>query len=374
MLHESTKPNYTLPYTMNIDQKLAQLKSRFEELTVALGDPDIYGNQKKFAEYSKEHSDLREVVDLYNKLQRVRTDIRGNTEIIKTEKDADLIEMAREEMDGLQDEAQKLEDEIKFKLVPRDPEDKRNAIVEIRAGTGGDEAGIFAGDLFNMYRRYADTQGWQLEILSLNEAAKGGFKEIVFSLQGAEIFGKMKYESGVHRVQRVPETESQGRVHTSAATVAVLPEAEEVDVVINPADLEYDTFRASGAGGQHVNKTDSAIRIRHIPSGVVVECQEERSQIKNRAKALTMLRTRLFDMEYEKKAKERAAARKSQVSTGDRSAKIRTYNYPQGRITDHRIGLTLYNLDDAMKGNISEVIDGLKLADNLERLSALAES
>ncbi|MCH8523655.1 MAG: peptide chain release factor 1 [Balneolales bacterium] len=359
---------------MNIDQKLAQLKSRFEELTVALGDPDIYGNQKKFAEYSKEHSDLREVVDLYNKLQRVRTDIRGNTEIIKTEKDADLIEMAREEMDGLQDEAQKLEDEIKFKLVPRDPEDKRNAIVEIRAGTGGDEAGIFAGDLFNMYRRYADTQGWQLEILSLNEAAKGGFKEIVFSLQGAEIFGKMKYESGVHRVQRVPETESQGRVHTSAATVAVLPEAEEVDVVINPADLEYDTFRASGAGGQHVNKTDSAIRIRHIPSGVVVECQEERSQIKNRAKALTMLRTRLFDMEYEKKAKERAAARKSQVSTGDRSAKIRTYNYPQGRITDHRIGLTLYNLDDAMKGNISEVIDGLKLADNLERLSALAES
>lgn len=359
---------------MNIDQKLAQLKSRYEELTVALGDPELYGNQKKFAEYSKEHSDLKEVVDLYNRLQRIKSDIHGNHDIIKNEQDADLIEMAREELDGLQEQAKKLEEEIKFKLIPSDPEDKRNAIVEIRAGTGGDEAGIFAGDLFNMYRRYADSQGWQLEIMSLNEAAKGGFKEIVFSLQGSEIFGKMKYESGVHRVQRVPETESQGRVHTSAATVAVLPEAEEVDVQINPADLEYDTFRASGAGGQHVNKTDSAIRIRHVPTGVVVECQEERSQIKNRAKALTMLRTRLFDMEYEKKARERAAARKSQVSTGDRSAKIRTYNYPQGRITDHRIGLTLYNLDEVMKGHIAEVVDALKLADNLERLSALAES
>ncbi|KPQ00728.1 MAG: peptide chain release factor 1 PrfA [Bacteroidetes bacterium HLUCCA01] len=359
---------------MNIDHKLRQLKSRYEELTVALGDPDLYANQKKFAEYSKEHSDLREVVDLYNRLVRVRGDIDGNNELIASESDPDLVEMAREELGGLRDEAVRLEETLKLKLVPTDPEDKRNAIVEIRAGTGGDEAGIFAGDLFTMYRRFADTQGWQLEILSLNEAAKGGFKEIVFSLQGAEIFGKMKYESGVHRVQRVPETESQGRVHTSAATVAVLPEAEEVDVQINTADLEVDTFRASGAGGQHVNKTDSAIRIRHVPTGVVVECQEERSQIKNRAKALTMLRTRLFDMEYEKKARERAEARKSQVSTGDRSAKIRTYNYPQGRITDHRIGLTLYNLDDIMKGNLAEVVDALKLADNLERLSALAES
>jgi len=274
----------------------------------------------------------------------------------------------------LEEKSAKLEEDIKMMLVPADPEDTRNAIIEIRAGTGGDEAGIFAGDLFSMYRRYADSQRWTLELLSLNEAAKGGFKEIVFSLSGTGIFGRMKYESGVHRVQRVPETESQGRVHTSAATVAVLPEAEEVDIHINPADLEVDTFRATGAGGQHINKTDSAIRIRHLPSGVVVECQEERSQIKNRAKALVMLRTKLYDMEYEKKVKERAAERKSQVSTGDRSAKIRTYNYPQGRLTDHRIGLTLYNLDEIMKGNIEDVIKALQLADNLEKLSALAES
>jgi peptide chain release factor 1 len=282
--------------------------------------------------------------------------------------------MAKEEIGPLEDTVEKLEEEIKILLVPADPEDTRNAIVEIRAGTGGDEAGIFAGDLFNMYRRYADSQRWTLELLSLNEATKGGFKEIVFGLSGTGIFGKMKYESGVHRVQRVPETESQGRVHTSAATVAVLPEAEEVDIQINPADLEVDTFRATGAGGQHINKTDSAIRIRHVPSGVVVECQEERSQIKNRAKALVMLRTKLYDMEYEKKVKARAAERKSQVSTGDRSAKIRTYNYPQGRLTDHRIGLTLYNLDEIMKGNIDDVIKALQLADNLEKLSALADA
>ena len=357
---------------MNIDSRLAQLKSRYEELTVALGDPDIYSHQRKFAELSKEHSDLRFIVELFDKLNRVRSDIRGNEDIINEGLDPELSAMAREELSQLKEKAEQLDKDLKLKLVPADPEDSRNAIVEIRAGTGGDEAGIFAGDLFNMYRRFADLQGWSMELLSLNEAPKGGFKEIVFSLSGSGIFGMLKFESGVHRVQRVPETESQGRVHTSAATVAVLPEAEEVDVQINPADLEVDTFRASGAGGQHVNKTDSAIRIRHVPSGVVVECQEERSQIKNRAKAMTMLRTRLFDIEYEKRAKERAASRKSQVSTGDRSAKIRTYNYPQGRITDHRIGLTLYNLDDVMKGNISEVIDALKLADNLERLGAMA--
>jgi len=359
--------------TMNIENKLKQLKSRYEELTVALGDPGIYANQKRFAEMSKEHSDLREITALYDRWAKVRDDLAGNRALIANETDRDLIEMARDEMDELETQAEQLENDLKIKLVPSDPEDTRNAIIEIRAGTGGDEAGIFAGDLFNMYRRYADMQRWTLEILSLSEATKGGFKEIVFSLGGQGIFGKMKYESGVHRVQRVPETESQGRVHTSAATVAVLPEAEEVDIQINPADLEVDTFRATGAGGQHINKTDSAIRIRHVPSGVVVECQEERSQIKNRAKAMVMLRTKLYEEEYNKRVQERAAERKSQVSTGDRSAKIRTYNYPQGRCTDHRIGLTLYNLDDIMKGNITEIIDAIKLADNLEKLSALSE-
>lgn len=358
---------------MNIENKLKQLKSRFEELTVALGDPNVYSNQKRFAEMSKEHSELRSIIALYDEWKSVSNEIGGNEDIINNEKDQELIEMAREELSVLRERADLLDEKIRLMLVPSDPEDHRNAIIEIRAGTGGDEAGIFAGDLFNMYRRYSDAQGWSLELISLNEAPKGGFKEIVFSLSGQGIFGKMKYESGVHRVQRVPETESQGRVHTSAATVAVLPEAEEVDIQINSADLEVDTFRATGAGGQHINKTDSAIRIRHIPSGLVVECQEERSQIKNRAKAMVMLRTKLYDMEYEKKVKERAAERKSQVSTGDRSAKIRTYNFPQGRLTDHRIGLTLYNLDDIMKGNLDDVIQALKLQDNLERLSAMAE-
>lgn len=358
---------------MNIESKLKQLKSRYEELTTALGDPSVYFNQKKFADMSKEHSDLREVIELYGKWSKVQQEIAGNKEILETETDKEFIQMAKDDLSHLEKEAERLDSELKLMLVPTDPEDMRNAIVEIRAGTGGDEAGIFAGDLFGMYRRYADTQRWGMEILNISEAAKGGFKEIVFSLSGQGIFGKMKYESGVHRVQRVPDTESQGRVHTSAATVAVLPEAEEVDIQINPADLEFDTFRATGAGGQHINKTDSAIRIRHLPSGLVVECQEERSQIKNKAKAFVMLRTKLFDMEYEKRVKERAAERKSQVSTGDRSAKIRTYNYPQGRFTDHRIGLTLYNLDDIMKGNIEEVIKALQLQDNLERLSALAE-
>ncbi len=359
---------------MNIENKLKQLKSRFEELTVALGDPGVYSNQKRFADMSKEHSDLKELIELYDKWVAIKDAISDNQELIESESDRELVDMAKDELYQLYERSEQLEDQIKLMLVPSDPEDMRNAIVEIRAGTGGDEAGIFAGDLFNMYRRYADSQRWTLELISLNEAAKGGFKEIVFSLAGQGIFGKMKYESGVHRVQRVPETESQGRVHTSAATVAVLPEAEEVDIQINPADLEVDTFRATGAGGQHINKTDSAIRIRHIPSGIVVECQEERSQIKNRAKAMVMLRTKLYDVEYEKRVRERAAERKSQVSTGDRSAKIRTYNYPQGRLTDHRIGLTLYNLDEIMKGNIDEVIDALKLQDNLERLSAMAES
>jgi peptide chain release factor 1 len=293
--------------------------------------------------------------------------------MLLSETEKEVLEMAKDEAESLEEEMEVLESEIKMAIVPADPEDTKNAIVEIRAGTGGDEAAIFAGDIYNMYRRFADQMGWTLEPLSGSESGKGGFKEIIFKLSGKEVFGNFKYESGVHRVQRVPDTETQGRVHTSAATVAVLPEAEEVDIQINPADLEFEAYRATGAGGQHINTTDSAVRVRHIPSGVVVTCQEERSQHKNREKALVMLRTRLYEAEYEKLRSERAAARKSQVSTGDRSAKIRTYNFPQGRLTDHRIGLTLYNLDDIMKGNIGDVVKALKLAENLEKLSAIAE-
>jgi len=359
---------------MNIENKLEQLNLRYEELTTALSDPSVYGDQKKFASYSKEHSDLKLIVEEYAQWKKIREGLRDTQEILQIEKDPDVVEMAREEEQNLEAELEELEQRIKMMLIPKDPEDSRNAIVEIRAGTGGDEAAIFAGDLFNMYRRYADTQGWRLELLDLSESEKGGFKEIVFMLSGTDVFAKMKWESGVHRVQRVPETESQGRVHTSAATVAVLPEAEEVDIQINPADLEFEAFRSTGAGGQHVNTTDSAVRIRHKPSGIVVGCQEERSQHKNREKALVMLRTKLYEVELEEKRKARAENRKSQVSTGDRSAKIRTYNYPQGRMTDHRIGLTIYNLDEFVKGDIDDVIQALQVQDNLERLNELAES
>jgi len=357
---------------MDLDLKLKQLRRRYEELSQALSDPAIFDQQKRYAELSKEHADLSNIVEIYDRYEKVRQSIESNLELMDL--DPDLADMARDENDILQEELTNLEHEIKLRLVPKDPEDSRNAIVEIRAGTGGDEAAIFAGDLFGMYRRYADKNGWRLELLGSNESPKGGFKEIIFGLSGNEVFGKMKYESGVHRVQRVPETESQGRVHTSAATVAVLPEAEEVDIHINPADLEFEAYRSTGAGGQHVNTTDSAVRIRHVPTGVVVTCQEERSQLKNREKAMVMLRTKLYETEYEKKRKEREEARRSQVSTGDRSAKIRTYNFPQGRLTDHRIGLTLYNLDDIMKGEIAEVIDALQVQDHLDRLNAMSET
>ena len=360
-------------YPMDLEKKLLQLKARYSEVNAAMSDPAIFDDPEYYTKLTKERSDLEEVVKDFDRYSELKGNFEGNLELIEINEDPEITEMATAENKELKAELVRLEEELKIKLVPKDPEDSKNAIVEVRAGTGGDEAAIFAGDLFDMYRRYSDDLGWKLQILSLNESEKGGFKEISFSLEGFEVFGKMKYESGVHRVQRVPTTESQGRVHTSAATVAVLPEVEEVDIHINPSDLRIDTFRASGAGGQHVNKTDSAIRITHEPTGIVAECQQERSQYQNKEKAMAMLRARMYDIELEKKQKARAAERKSQVSTGDRSAKIRTYNYPQGRLTDHRINLTLYNLDAVMKGQLHEVIEGLRIQDNLEKMQEMAE-
>lgn len=358
---------------MDIEKKLKELTSRYEELDVVLTDPAIYGQPEKLAEVTREHSRLKTLVDDYRQWQQLKKQISDNLELIEQNEDPEISELARSEISDLKKKSSELEEKIRFELIPADPDDSKNAIIEIRAGTGGDEAAIFAGDLFEMYRRYADEKRWSLELLSMNDSEKGGFKEIVFKLEGADVFAEMKYESGVHRVQRVPETESQGRVHTSAATVAVLPEAEEVDVQIHSADLEFEAYRASGAGGQHVNTTDSAVRIRHIPSGLVVTCQQERSQHKNRDKAMALLRSRLYEHELEQKNRERAASRKNQVSTGDRSAKIRTYNFPQGRFTDHRIGLTRYDLDAVIKGNLSEVIQSLRVQDQLERLGELSE-
>lgn len=359
---------------MDLEAKLEQLKERYDEIAQAMADPSIYDNPDEYTKLTKEYNELKELVKDYERWQEINQLMKGNNELIEDDEDREISAMAREENEELKNELSELEEEIKFKLIPKDPDDAKNCIVEIRAGTGGDEAAIFAGDLFDMYNRYASNEGWKMDVLSVAESEKGGFKEIVFELTGNEVFSKMKYESGVHRVQRVPDTESQGRVHTSAATVAVLPEAnDDVDIQIDMGDVRVDTFRSSGAGGQHVNKTDSAIRLTHEPSGVVVECQQERSQHKNKAKALTMLKTKLYDIEMEKLRAERAADRKSQVSTGDRSAKIRTYNFPQGRFTDHRINLTLYNLDDILKGNLEDVIKALRVEENLEKLNAVMD-
>jgi peptide chain release factor 1 len=357
---------------MDLEEKLQQIQQRYHELNQAMADPSIYDRPSEYAELTKEHTQLRELVEDFGRWKEIQNLLQGNQELIDANEDPEITDLAREESKELKTELEELEEEIKYKLIPKDPDDSKNCIVEIRAGTGGDEAALFAGDLFDMYRRYADSENWSMSVLSVTDSEKGGFKEIVFELSGSEVFGKMKYESGVHRVQRVPETESQGRVHTSAATVAVLPEVnDDVQINIDMKDVRVDTFRSSGAGGQHVNKTDSAIRLTHEPSGVVVECQQERSQHQNKEKAMVMLKTKLYDMEMEKIRSERAADRKSQVSTGDRSAKIRTYNFPQGRLTDHRINLTLYNLDDIMKGNIGDVIKALRVEDNLEKLNAV---
>lgn len=348
--------------------RLFSLVDRYNEVGKMITDPTVISDMKRYPALMKEYKDLGVLVDKYHEYKKVNDDLKAAKEILYSNEDADLKELAQEEYDTLVPIKEKMDEEVKFMLIPKDPEDTKNCIMELRAGTGGDEASIFVGDLYKMYSRYIQQQGWRVEVLTVNEGTMGGFKEVSFEISGSEVYGTLKFESGVHRVQRVPETETQGRVHTSAATVAVLPEAEEFDVVLNPADIRRDTYRASGAGGQHINKTESAVRLTHIPTGVVAECQEGRSQHENGEKAMTMLRTRIFEAEVNKRQAERALMRKTLVSTGDRSAKIRTYNYPQGRVTDHRIGLTLYNLEAIMNGEIEEIIESLKLAENTEKL------
>jgi len=353
--------------------KLQIIKNRFDEVADLIIQPDIITDQKRYVALNKEYKDLSKIVDKIKIYDSLTDSIEEAKEILATEKDAEMIEMAKMELDEAQSKIPELEDEIKFMMIPQDPEDAKNVIVEIRAGTGGDEASIFAGDLYRMYTKYADKRKWRTEIVDYNEGSSGGFKEMIFKINGDDVYGTMKYEAGVHRVQRVPQTETQGRVHTSAATVMVLPEAEEFDVEIKPNDVRKDLFMSSGPGGQSVNTTYSAVRLTHIPTGIVAQCQDQKSQHKNYEKALVVLRSRLYEIELKKKQEADAAFRKTMVSSGDRSAKIRTYNYPQGRVTDHRINLTLYDLQNIINGELEKVIDALRLADNTEKLKAAGE-
>lgn len=354
---------------MDLIDKLQVLKDKFDRIEEQLSDPEIVKDQEKLINLSRERSELTEIVEAYNSYTSVLKDIQGNQELIESGDDKDLAEMAEAELDDLKSKKEQLEEDIKVLLIPKDPNDNKDVIVEIRAGTGGDEAGLFAYDLYRMYSRYAETRGWQKEIIDISESGLGGIKEVVFSLSGQGVYGDMKFENGVHRVQRVPQTEAQGRVHTSAASVVVMPEVEDVQVDIDMNDLRIDVYRSGGAGGQNVNKVETAIRITHIPTGMVVQCQDERSQLKNRQKALKVLRARLYDLRQKEQSDEIAAQRKSIVRSGDRSDKIRTYNFPQNRVTDHRIGLTLYNLSNIMEGDVSELIEQLKLADRAEKLA-----
>lgn len=349
-------------------EKLEAIKHRFEEVGQLIVQPDAMADMNKYTQLNKEYRDLEKIVKKYDEYQKALNDISSAKEVLQTEKDPDFRDMAKAEIEELEPTVEKMEEELKWMLIPQDPNDGKNVILEIRAGTGGDEASLFAGDLYRMYKLFAESQGWNFSVISLNEGTAGGFKEIVSSVEGEDVYGKLKFESGVHRVQRVPTTESQGRVHTSAATVAVLPEAADVDVELNMGDIRKDTFRASGAGGQHINKTESAVRLTHFPSGLVVECQDGRSQHANYDKALKVLRSRLYEIELQKHNEEISSQRKTMVGSGDRSDKIRTYNYPQGRVTDHRIGYTVYNLPQVMNGSITDFIEELRMAENAEKL------
>lgn len=349
-------------------EKIEIFSKRYDELNNRLYDPSVAGDAQKFNETMKEIKSIEDIVLKYREYKAAQSTIDESLEILENEKDRELRELAQIEMDEAKISLQSIEEELKILLLPKDPNDDRNVIMEIRGGTGGEESSLFAGDLFRMYSMYADKKGFKTEIISSSETGLGGYKEISFMINGQGAFSRLKYESGTHRVQRVPETESSGRVHTSAVTVAVLPEAEDVEIDINPNDLQIDTFRSSGAGGQHINKTSSAIRITHLPTGMVVECQDERSQYKNKDKALKVLKSRLLKIEQDKQNAEISENRKTQVGSGDRSEKIRTYNFPQSRVTDHRIGLTLYKLDDILNGNIDEIIDALIAYDRAEKL------